>query len=187
MYRIFLKSFAILLLLSATSFGQSGQPLGDVARANREKQAAQEAAGTLPRVITNQDLPAEPQEVQEADASQPMTMVSGVNPSFEGRSSHQGFAEQNLAEQRAGEQWRGRIQAQESRISDLQARIDRMNASMHPAGSSVQYEGPYNRFQARQMQRVAQMQEILDQQIRKLNMMQEAARHAGMHTSVYDP
>jgi len=128
MYRIFLKGFAIALLLNATTFGQSGQPLGDVARANREKQAAQEAAGTMPRVITNQDLPADPREVQEASASQPMTMVSGVNRSFEMRSSDQRFAEQNLAEQRAGEQWRGRIQAQESRIADLQAHIDQLNA-----------------------------------------------------------
>jgi hypothetical protein len=187
MYRIFLKSLAIALLLNAPGFGQSGQPLGDVARANREKRAAQEAAGTMPKVITNKDLPADPPEVEEASASEPMTVVSGVNRSFEGRSSARLFAEQNLAEQRAGEQWRGRIRAQESRIADLQAHIDQMNASMHPADGSAQYEGPYNRYQARQMQRVAQIQEMLDQQRRRLYMMQEAARRAGMHTSVYDP
>jgi hypothetical protein len=186
MYR-FLKSFVIALLLNATSFGQSGQPLADVARANRDKQAAQKAAGTMPRVITNQDIPADPQEVEEAKASQPMTMVSGVNGSFEGRPSNQRFAAQNLAEQTTGERWRGRIQAQESRIADLEARIDQMNASLGPAGGSAQYEGPYNRYQARQMQRVAQMQGMLDQQRRRLDLMQEAARRAGMHTSVYDP
>jgi len=186
MYRDFLKSVAIALLLNATSFGQSGQALGDVARANREKQAAQEAAGTMPRMIRNQDLPADPEKVEAADASQPMTMVSGLNRSFEGRSSDQRFARQSLAEQRTGAQWRGRIQAQESRIADLEARIDQMNASLNPAGSA-QYEGPYNRYQARQMQRVAQMQEMLDQQRRRLDLMQEAARRAGMHTSVYDP
>jgi hypothetical protein len=186
MYRIFWKSFAIALLLNTTSFAQSGQSLGDVARASRQKQAAQEAAGTLPRVITNKDLPADPPEIQEASASQPMTEVSGVNRSFEGRFSDQRFAEQNFAEQRAGEQWRGRIQAQESRIANLQARIDQVNASLHPAGSA-HYEGPYNRYQELQMQRVAQMQEMLDQQRRRLFVMQEAARRAGMHTSVYDP
>ena len=187
MYRIFLKSFAIALLLNAPGFGQSGQPLGDVARANQEKQAAQEAAGTMPRVITNKDLPADPPEVREASASQPMTVVSGVDRSFEGRSSDQRFAERNLAEQRAGEQWRRRIQAQKSRLADLQARIDQVDATMHFAGGSAQYEGPYNRYQERQMQRVAQMQEMLDQQRQKLYMMQESARRAGMHTSVYDP
>lgn len=186
MYRVFLKNLAIALLLNVTSFGQSGQPLGDVARANREKQAAQEAAGAVPTVITNKDLPAAQPEIPEASASRPMTVVSGVSRSFGGRSSDQPFAEQRLSGQRSGEQWRGRIQAQESRIADLQARIDQMSASMHP-GSSVQYEGPYTRYQARQMQRVAQMQEMLDQQRRRLYLMQEAARHAGMHTSVYDP
>jgi hypothetical protein len=187
MYRTFLKSLAIALSLNATSLGQSAPALGDVARANREKLAAQEAAGTMPRVITNKDLPAAPPQVQEASASQPMTMVSGVKRPFERPSSDQRFAEQSLADQPAGEPWRGRIQAQESRIADRQARLDQMNASMHPAGGSAQYEGPYNRYQAREMQRVAQMQEKLDQQRRRLYMMQEAARRAGMHTSVYDP
>ncbi|HXW93614.1 MAG TPA: hypothetical protein VEK33_23900, partial [Terriglobales bacterium] len=150
-------------------------------------QAAQVAAGTTPRVITNKDLPADPPQLQEASASEPMTVVSGVNRSFEGRSSDQRFTERNLSEQRAEEQWRERIQAQESRIADLQARIDQMNASIHPAGGSAQYEEPYSRYQEHQMQRVAQMQELLDQQRRRLSMMQESARHAGMHTSVYDP
>ena len=186
MYRIFLKSLAIALLLNVTSFGQSGEPLGDVARANREKQAAQEAAGAMPPVITSKDLPGDQPVIPEANASQPMTEVSGVSRSFEGRPSDQPFAEQRFSGQRAGEQWRERIQARESRIADLQARIDQMNASMHP-GSSAQYEGPYTRHQARQMQRVAQMQEILDQQRRRLFMMQETARRAGIHTSVYDP
>ncbi|MGA7755993.1 MAG: hypothetical protein WCB05_24405 [Candidatus Sulfotelmatobacter sp.] len=186
MYRTFTKGFAIALLLSAASFGQSGQSLGDIARANREKQSAQEASGVTPRVITNKDLPAAPPAVEEASSSQPMTTVSGVQRSFEGRASNQRFDEKSLAEQRAGEQWRSRIQEQQDRIAGIQARIDHLNASLHPAGSA-QYEGPYNRYQAIQMERLAQMQEMLDQQTRRLSAMQEAARHAGMHTTVYDP
>ena len=180
MYRMFWKSLAIALLLSATSFGQSGQPLGDVARANREKEAAQEAAGVMPRVITNQDLPAQPPDLKAASDAQPMTQVSGVSRSFEVRSPDQRFAQQNLAGQGRGEQWRGRIQAQESRIADLQARIDQMNARMHAVGGNAQYEGSYNRYQAaRQMQRAAQMQEMLDQAKQRLRMMQESSRYAG--------
>jgi len=185
MYRLLLKSLAIAVLLNVTSFGQSAQSLGDIARANREKQAAEEAAGTIPKVFTNKDVPAVT-PIPEADASQPMTTVSGVSRSFEGRSSGQPFADQRLSGQRAGEQWRGRIQAQESRIAELQARIDQMNAALHH-DSTVQYSGPYNPYQARQMQRLALMQELLDQQRRGLYLMQEAARRAGMHTSVYDP
>jgi len=39
----------------------------------------------------------------------------------------------------------------------------------------------------RQLQRVAQIQLRLDEQKMKLDQMQEAARHAGMHSAVYDP
>jgi len=182
MYRIFLKSLAIALLLDAASFAQSGQSLGDIARENREKQAAQEASGITPKVITNKDLPAGSQ-MPEANPSEPMTEVSGVSRPLGGR-TYDRFAEPNYAAQRGGEQWRGRIQEQENRVADLQSRIDQMNASMH---SGAQFEGPYNRNQARQMQRLAQMQEMLDQQKRRLSMMQEAARRAGIHTTVYDP
>jgi hypothetical protein len=69
----------------------------------------------------------------------------------------------------------------------LQARIDQINASIRSANGSAQYEGPANGYQARQMQQVAQIQLRLDEQHRKLDRMQEAARRAGMHTAVYDP
>jgi hypothetical protein len=114
-------------------------------------------------------------------------MVSGVSRPFENRSYDQRFAQQDRSQQRTGEQWRERIQNQEGRIAELQAQIDQMNASVHSAGGATRSEGPYNRYQARQMQRVAQLQETLDVQKQKLTMMQEAARHAGMHTNVYDP
>jgi len=187
MCRIFFNGFWPALLFSALAFGESGQSLGDVARANREKQATQEAAGAHPKVITNQDLPSDPGMIPESDASSPMTMVSGVSRPMDERSSDRRFAQQDLADQRAGAQWRERIQAQESRIAELQARIDQMNSAIHGSSGGVQYEGPYNRYRGHQMQRVAQMQEMLDQQRRKLDLMQEAARRAGMHTTVYDP
>jgi hypothetical protein len=44
-----------------------------------------------------------------------------------------------------------------------------------------------NRYQVRKLERLAQLQQQLDQQKKKLEDMQEAARHAGMHTAVYDP
>src|SRR5579863_2369543 len=51
MYRTYLKSGAVALLLSAACFGQTDQSLGDVARANREKQSTTQASGVTPRVI----------------------------------------------------------------------------------------------------------------------------------------
>ena len=175
------------LLLSGIAFAQSGRSLADVARANREKQAAHEAAGVRPKVITNQDLPSDSGEIPESDSSHPMTMVSGVSRSFDERPSGRSSSERELADQNHAAQWRERIHMQESRIAELQARIDQLNGAIHGYNGGVQYERPYNRYQARQMERLAQMQEMLNQQRRRLDMMQEAARRAGMHTTVYDP
>jgi hypothetical protein len=87
--------------------------------------------------------------------------------------------------QGGSEQWRQRVLEQESRVASMQARIDQLNAAAHSGGASAQ--GPYNRYQARQMERAQQMQQQLDEQKRRLESMQEAARRQGMHTQVYDP
>ena len=196
MQRVFFGVLVIALSMNAAAFGQSGQSLGDIARANREKQEADEAAGKMPRVITNKDLPTDSTGIPDPQSSEPMTTVSGVTR-FDDRFSDRRyndrvfndrvFNDQRSADERAGTEWRARIQAQQNRIADLQARIDQMNAWIHSAGGSVQSEGAYNRAQAFQMQRLAQMQSVLDQQRRTLYMMQDAARRAGMHTQVYDP
>ena len=84
-------------------------------------------------------------------------------------------------------EWRNRIQAQETRLADLQARIDQFSAMIHSREGSAQYEGPYTRRQAGAMQRLDQMQQTLDWEKQRLEQMQEAARHAGMQSRVYDP
>jgi predicted RNase H-like nuclease (RuvC/YqgF family) len=177
MQRVFLKISAIALLMSSAAYGQS---LGDIARANREKQNAENASAAQPRVITNANLPKDPDANQEPAESQ-----SGASASSTAADHHS--AQQRLAEQRAADQWKRQILAQKNKMATLQARIDQLNASIRSAGGSVQYEGPYNRHQARQLQRVAQIQLQLDEQKMKLDQMQEAARHAGMHSAVYDP
>jgi hypothetical protein len=158
---------------SQSGQSQSGDSLGDVARANHAKQQALEATGTPPKVITNQDLPSDPPGVPES--VEPMTTVSGVKKSVD-RNTEQRL----LAEQRAGQQWRARIQDQEARIADLQARIDHVSESMHNAVGTAQYDTPVNRYQSIQLDRLAYLQQQLDQQKRRLAMMQDAARHAGM-------
>jgi hypothetical protein len=177
MRRIFLTIFAIALLMSSAAYGQS---LGDIARANREKQNAENASAAQPKVITNANLPKDPDADQKPAEAQSGASVSGT------AADHRS-AQQRLAEQRAADHWKRQILAQKNRMATLQARIDQLNASIHSAGGSVQYEGPYNRYQARQLQRVEQIQLQFDEQKMKLDQMQEAARHAGMHSAVYDP
>jgi DNA repair exonuclease SbcCD ATPase subunit len=165
------KIFAIALVLNAAAFGQS---LGDVARANREQQQAQQTA--VPKVITNADLPSDPSDTPTSDAP----------PRPANRSSDRKLAQDQLAQQRIAQHWRAQIQAQKNKVAELQARVDRLNAALHPAGGVV-YDNPSSRYQARQLENLAQMQQMLDQQKQQLSAMQDEARRAGMHTAVYDP
>lgn len=180
MRRALLWSSVIALLMSAAAFAQSqsSDSLGDVARANRAQQQAQQASGSAPKVITNRDLPSSSTGIPESSPSDPMTEVSGVN-------RRDPYADRQLsnrlaAEQRTSAEWRARIQAQENRITDLEARIDHVNAVVHNAVGTAQYDTPANRYQAVQMERLAMMQQMLDQQKRRLAMMEDAARRSGM-------
>jgi len=181
MQRICWKMLAIALLLNLAAYGQS---LGDVARENREKQNVASAAGTQPKVITNKDLglPEDGEASLGSGEAQSGSSTKARNSAADYRS-----AEQRRAEQRAAEQWKRQILAQENRVASLQARIDQINAAIRSVGGTVQYEQPYSRAEAWQLRRVADLQQQLDVQKRKLEAMQEEARHAGMHTPVYDP
>ena len=159
-----------------------GQSLGEIARENREKQKAQESSAAPPKVITNRDLGEGPDGSPEAREEQ-----LAAASKFNRRSAEMDRrSEQELLQgQRAGGQWKRQILEQESRVASLQARIDQINAALRLGGASGQ--APYNRYQARQLERVAEMQLQLDEQKRRLDQMQDGARRAGMHTAVYDP
>jgi len=183
MQRTFPKILMIGLLMNlpVMSWTAYGQSLADVARENQEKKAAEDASGAKPtKVITNQDLGEGPEGRPDLRVARP-TRDWASNRAGENRGG------QGMPDQRAGEQWKRQIEEQKSRIANLQARIDQINASVHPACGAQYSSGAYTRFQARQIERADQMQRELDEQQRKLETMQEAARRAGMHTGVYDP
>jgi chromosome segregation ATPase len=187
MHRVLSRSLMIALFgatLGATLGGvalaqsQSADSLGDVARANRASKQAQESSGATPKVITNQDLPAGSTPVPQSNTSDTMSTVSGVEKSD--RSADRQLSNRLQAQQRTSELWKARIQEQENRIADLQARIDRVNSSIHNAVGTAQYDTPASRYQAVQTERLAAMQDALDQQKRRLATMEDAARRAGM-------
>ncbi len=182
------KFLAIALLITSAAYGQS---LGDVARENREKKAAEDNSAASPKVITNKDLPKDGDANQEpaeenskTDAEDPVTTAN--QRSVERRAA-QRSGQKSLAEQHAANQWKRQILAQKNRVAALEGRIDQFNAETSATYGSVQYEPPYGRSQDRQLQRVSQMQQKLDEQKARLADMQESARRAGMHTAVYDP
>jgi hypothetical protein len=176
MQRVAWQVFFVGLLLSAVAVGQSqtGDSLGGVARANHAQPQAQGATGTTPRVITNQDLTSDPPGVPEF--LEPMTTVSGVKRSADSYWEQRGN-QRRVAEQRAGEQWKARIEDQEARIDDLPTRINRVSEL---ATGRAQYDTPVNRYHSIQMERLVHMRETMDQQQRRLSMMQDAARLTGM-------
>lgn len=180
MHRLLLGTSVLALLLNGAAFAQSqpGESLGDVARANRARQQTEESSGNAPKVITNRDLPSGSAGIPEADPSDPMTMVSGVNRP--NHSADQRLSNRLASEQRISAEWKARIQSQENRIADLQARIDHVNAAMHNSVGTASYDTPANRDQAFQTERLAMLQNLLEQQKRKLAMMEDSARHSGM-------
>ncbi len=190
MHRIVIRiaAIALSLLMTLVAYGQS---LGDVARENREKKA-DDTSTTLPRMITNKDLPKDP-EANQGSPTAPAGTDSAASSAtsdllLDDRRAARRSAEQRLAEQRAADQWKRQILAQKNKVVTLQARFDLLKASMQPANSTAQYESlTYNHYQARQWLRIEQAQQQLDEQKMKLDQMQEAARHAGMRTAVYDP
>jgi hypothetical protein len=184
MLRVFGRNFrpfgvsitTLLLLASVSAFGQS---LGEVARENRGKKA--EAATAPQKVITDADLSKDtgPQEVGASSKAQNGTPgKAGVGKAA---------ATSPLNPQAMG-QWRRQILAQKRTVETLEKRLARFQASLSSVDASAISRGEIlTRSQALEHDRIAQVQEQLDEQRAKFLEMQEEARRAGMHTQVYDP
>src|SRR5580692_10387246 len=114
---------------SNSAQANSGPSLGEIARQNRERQSAEEASGVKPKMITNKDVPQDPEGVEPSRTAEPPAQRAFGNPSYGNQAyGKQAYANQPMADQRAGEQWRERIEEQKNRVSMLQARIEQINA-----------------------------------------------------------
>jgi tRNA(Phe) wybutosine-synthesizing methylase Tyw3 len=88
----------------------------------------------------------------------------------------------------SAEQRKRQILAQKSAIATQQAQIDKLNDSIYFVVANEYYNGvQYNQYQVKKQERVARMQQQLEEQKKNLAEMQEAARRAGMGIAVYDP
>jgi len=177
----FLHLGILLLLMSLTAYGQA---LGDVARENRDKKAAATTSAP-PKVITNADLPKDKDgdEISTAgeDETPPEKLAANAKESAKA-------AQQRAAERRAAVQWKRQIVAQKQAVANLQERADQLKASIYFMDPNTDYGAvAFNQHQSRQLERWQAMQAKIENQKKKLEDMQEAARHAGMHTPVYDP
>jgi hypothetical protein len=159
------------LLLLAEVTGQA-QSLGDVARAQKHKQANDAHAPR--KVLTNEDMPEPPDEASTT------TVSSDEHPSAP--------APPASNDEHAAAHWKALIQAQKSRIASLQGQIDRLNSSVHFVEADHYYNGvQHNERQIQKQDEVRRMQKQQDEQKKQLEDMQEQARKAGLGSSVYEP
>ncbi|MBZ5599645.1 MAG: hypothetical protein LAN83_15145 [Acidobacteriia bacterium] len=183
--------FGVLLIGLAFLLVTAGyaQSLGDVARENRQKQQAKDKqkdkdkdqdkqdAAAAHKVITNEDMPEHDDALDDSDVGE-----NGDQPAEAADQSSSG------AVTRSGEQWKAAIQAQKDAIAAMQSQVDKLNASVHFVEANRYTNGvQYNQYQLEKQKQAQQMQKQLDEQKKKLEDMQEAARKAGFGSAVYDP
>jgi len=158
--RLSISALLAMLVLAAAS---SAQSLADAARANREQKEQSTAKAT--KIYTSDDL----------------------SPSLESELAAQGWLDPNQTPQ----QWKNHILAEKGRVRFYQSEVDGMNArqqaaagaSQQPAGTSPQATQT-NDFLAQSAQR--SLKRLGEEQM-KLSILQQAARKAGMPSSIYDP
>jgi len=170
--KFLLISCTIAAGLLTNALGQDSPSLGDLARRQREQQAADAKDGKTPKVITNEEIPER--------AVKPASRTMGDQNSFEKENSSTGRAQ--------AEYWRTQIHRQEEQITSLTNEIADVNGSVrfaaaNCAGRCVEW----NERQRQKQERVERMQAQLEEQKKRLEDMQESARKAGFGSSVYEP
>ncbi len=162
-----------LLLCAAAVLAQDTPSLGDLARQERQKKAAQNKDAKPPKVITNEEIPARA-------ASEPVASSEGLKP------ADPAPAASNNAKDAAG--LKSQIQTQKSQIASLEKQIGELSQSIQFAPANCAENCvQWNKQQQEKQQQVAQMQSMLEEQKKQLEDLQDSARKQGFGSSVYDP
>jgi len=198
-----------LLLFSAGAFlfalaanGQDNSAsLGDVARRARlqkqQKEAEEKAAPAKAapgkdsqdqetpakdaqpkapkKVITNDEIPEHVGPTRTLAPSSKTPVVNYAQPDYG-------------AVKIPAERWKSQIEAQRNQVTVLQQHIDRVNALLpYAEGNCVADCAQANERKREMLQELESMKAQLQQQQKRLEDMQEAARKQGYGSSVYDP
>jgi hypothetical protein len=203
------RRFLVFLAVTAFSwvclaYGQDSQSLGDVARQSRlQKQQKDAQAKDAPAQNSNKDASSKAASGPDAtakDAQPPKAphvitndeIPEHVGPTGTARgpqtySAPDAPANSGNRDARA-EQWKSQIQNQKAAIASLQGEIASLNESVHYAGGNcVANCVQWNERQKEKQDRVAAMQQQLEEQQKRLEDLQESARKQGFGSSVYDP
>ena len=162
---------ATFLLLSLAGSAH-GQALGDVARQNRASTKIQ--AKPAKKIVTNDDIPESP------ESSPGSSNVAASGEAVQSPAS--------ASPVKSAQEWKRAILTQETRVDALQGQIEKLNESIHFVTASAYSHGAeYNQYQVKKQQEVKNLQKQLEEQQKKLNDMQEAARKEGLGDAVYEP
>lgn len=191
----FMRTREVFFLLAAgavgcasLAYGQDSQSLGDAARQLRLQKAQKQAkakdapansndaqpAKAPKKVVTNDDIP---QHVGS-------TLTSTRNPRTPGPT----YPPPSYAPRKApAEVWKSLIQRQKDAIASWQREIDQLSESIRYRENCVADCAQRNESQREKEQQLESMQAQLEQQQKRLEDLQDAARKQGLGSSVYDP
>jgi hypothetical protein len=177
-YKLVLGLAAAASVFVGTACAQDSPSLGDLARQQRQQKAQSKPAPTkdarTSKVITNEEIP--------EHAGSPPAATS------RGEGSRSPMPVPSKEAKQPAEHWRSQILAQKNQIASLQRQVDEINESIRfaPANCAENCVG-WNKRQRQKQQRVERMQAQLQEEKRRLEDLQDAARKQGYGSSVYDP
>ena len=184
---------ATTLTCASLVVAQDSQSIADIARQARQKQqqqaqaqatAASDASATSPQPA---DPNAKTPKATHVYTNDEIPEHTGPDlPSGRQRSSDPSPTNYRGGKQPA-EQWKSQILQMKHSIASLQRQIENVQNSVHFAGGNYERHVLYNDRQRQKEQQVENLKSQLAQQQKRLEDMQEEARHQGYSSAVYDP
>jgi hypothetical protein len=199
--RVFVLLAAGGLVGVSPAYGQDSPSLGDAARQARlQKQQKDAQAKDIPTkdahrkdaqggaAISKDAQPAKPPHVITNDEI-PSHVGSTVTSAPGSQAPDTGYSQPIYGTQKIpAEQWEAVIRQQKDAIASLQREIADLSESIHYAGGNcVANCVQWNERQKQKQDGVEAMKAQLEQQQKRLEDMQDAARKQGLGSAVYDP
>lgn len=176
--KVFPTLAVAIVLFAGTAYAQDSPSLGDLARQQRQQREQSKTApgkdAKANKVITNEEIP---EHTGPAPA-----------PAGGGHEHPTSLPTPSNGPKQSDEHWKSQILAQKNQIAALQRQVDEISESIRfaPANCVANCVG-WNERQREKQQRVERMQAQLQEEKRRLEEMQDAARKQGYGSSVYDP
>jgi len=172
---------------------QDSPSLGDVARKTRQQKQPQEAQAPAPSATNSASTDSQAAD-PDAKPAQPKAAHVYTNDEIPESTPDVGLVSKqpDLKENYEGgkqsaEQWKSMIRQVKANIASLQKQMDSIQSSIRFAGGNYEYHVAYNNRQRAKEQEVENLKSQLAQERKHLEDMQEAARHQGYSSVVYDP